>query len=342
MKVLLTGSGGYIGIVTAPYLMERGHEVVGVDTGYYESGWLYHSGQRQPQLIVQDIRRLTAEDLAGFDAVVHMAELSNDPLGQLNRELTFQINHQGSVTLAQAAKAAGVTRFVYMSSCSVYGIGEEGEIKTEESAVNPQTAYAECKVLVERDLAQMADDDFSPVFLRNATAFGPSPRQRFDVVLNNLAGLAWTTGKIAMISDGTPWRPLVHILDIAHAVACALEAPREAIHNQIFNVGDSRHNYRVREIAEIVAEVFPGCELTFGRNDGDNRSYRVDFNKIATRLPGFACRYDAKAGAQQLRAVFERIGMTREIFEAPPYTRLKMLRHLIATHQLDAELFWRS
>ncbi|WP_322489092.1 SDR family oxidoreductase [Chloroflexus sp.] len=342
MKALLTGSGGYIGIVTAPYLMERGHEVVGVDTGYYESGWLYHSGQRQPQLIVQDIRRLTAEDLAGFDAVIHMAELSNDPLGQLNRELTFQINHQGSVTLAQAAKAAGVTRFVYMSSCSVYGIGEEGEIKTEESAVNPQTAYAECKVLVERDLAQMADDDFSPVFLRNATAFGPSPRQRFDVVLNNLAGLAWTTGKIAMISDGTPWRPLVHILDIAHAVACALEAPREAIHNQIFNVGDSRHNYRVREIAEIVAEVFPGCELTFGRNDGDNRSYRVDFNKIATRLPGFACRYDAKAGAQQLRAVFERIGMTREIFEASPYTRLKMLRHLIATNQLDAELFWRS
>ncbi|ABY34444.1 MAG TPA: NAD-dependent dehydratase [Chloroflexus aurantiacus] len=342
MKVLLTGSGGYIGIVTAPYLIERGHEVVGVDTGYYESGWLFHSGQRQPALIVQDIRRLTVSDLVGFDAVVHMAELSNDPLGQLNRELTFQINHQGSVKLAQAAKAAGVTRFVYMSSCSVYGIGEEGEIKTEESPVNPQTAYAECKVLVERDLAQLADDSFSPVFLRNATAFGPSPRQRFDVVLNNLAGLAWTTGKIAMVSDGTPWRPLVHILDIAHAVACALEAPREAIHNQVFNVGDSRYNYRVREIAEIVAEVFPGCELTFGRNDGDNRSYRVDFSKIATRLPGFACRYDAVAGARQLRAVFERIGMTREIFEAPPYTRLKMLRHLIATNQLDAELFWRS
>ncbi|PMP87235.1 MAG: NAD-dependent dehydratase, partial [Chloroflexus aggregans] len=332
----------YIGIVTAPYLMERGHEVVGVDTGYYESGWLYHSGLPQPQLIVKDIRRLTTADLVGFDAVVHMAELSNDPLGQLNRELTFQINHQGSVNLAKAAKAAGITRFVYMSSCSVYGIGEEGEIKTEESPVNPQTAYAECKVLVEHDLAQMADDNFSPVFLRNATAFGPSPRQRFDVVLNNLSGLAWTTGKIAMTSDGMPWRPLVHILDIAHAVACALEAPREAIHNQIFNVGDSRYNYRVREIAEIVAEVFPGCELTFGRNDADNRSYRVDFTKIATRLPGFACRYDASAGARQLRAVFERIGMTREIFEAPPYTRLKMLRHLIATNQLDAELFWRS
>lgn len=342
MNVLLTGSGGYIGIVTAPYLIERGHQVVGVDTGYYESGWLFHSGQRQPALIVQDIRRLTVRDLVGFDAVVHMAELSNDPLGQFNRELTFQINHQGSVKLAQAAKAAGVTRFVYMSSCSVYGIGEEGEIKTEESPVNPQTAYAECKVLVEHDLAQLADDSFSPVFLRNATAFGPSPRQRFDVVLNNLAGLAWTTGKIAMVSDGTPWRPLVHILDIAQAVACALEAPREAIHNQVFNVGDSRYNYRVREIAEIVAEVFPGCELTFGRNDGDNRSYRVDFSKIATRLPGFACRYDAVAGARQLRDIFERIGMTREIFEAPPYTRLKMLRHLIATRQLDAELFWRS
>jgi nucleoside-diphosphate-sugar epimerase len=229
-----------------------------------------------------------------------------------------------------------------MSSCSVYGVGDEGEVKDERSAPRPQTAYAECKVYVERDMAPLADDSFSPTFLRNATAFGPSPRQRFDVVLNNLAGLAWTTGKIAMTSDGTPWRPLVHILDIADAIACVLAAPREAIHNELFNVGDSAQNYRVREIAAIVAEIFPGCELSFGSNDADNRSYRVAFEKINTRLPGFRCTRDARVGARQLRELFERIGMSDELFKAPPYTRLKMLQQLIATGQLDDDFFWRS
>jgi nucleoside-diphosphate-sugar epimerase len=341
MKVLLTGSGGYIGIVTAPVLMARGHEVVGLDTGYYESGWLYHGVSAAPRLMVKDIRQITEEDLAGFDAVVHMAELSNDPLGQLNPEITYQINHQGSIHLAKMARAAGVSRFIYMSSCSVYGVGEPGEIKTEESPVNPQTAYADCKTLVERDLPPLADAGFAPTFLRNATAYGPSPRQRFDVVLNNLSGLAWTTGRIAMTSDGTPWRPLVHILDIAEAIACVLAAPRELVHNQIYNVGDTRHNYQVREIAEIVAETFPGCELSFGQGDKDNRSYRVSFDKIADQLPGFACKHDARAGARQMREVFERIGMSREIFESPPYTRLKMLQQLIRTEQLDGDLFWR-
>jgi nucleoside-diphosphate-sugar epimerase len=342
MKVLLTGSGGYIGIVTAPVLMQRGHEVVGIDSGFYQSGWLYNGVARIPHTIQKDIRTITADDLAGFDAVVHMAELSNDPLGQLNPDITYKINHQGSVALARAAKAAGVTRFIYMSSCSVYGIGEEGEVKSEESLPRPQTAYAECKVLVERDLAPLADDSFSPTFLRNATAFGPSPRQRFDVVLNNLSGLAWTTKRIAMTSDGTPWRPLVHILDIADAIACVLAAPQDAIHNEIFNVGDSAQNYRVREIAEIVAAAFPGCELSFGTNDADNRSYRVDFSKINTQLPGFKCTRDASVGARQLREVFERIGMTKELFEAPPYTRLKMLQQLIGTSQLDADFFWKA
>jgi nucleoside-diphosphate-sugar epimerase len=342
MKILLTGSGGYIGIVTAPVLMQRGHEVVGVDTGFYQSGWLYHGVPQIPHTIQKDIRQITADDLAGFDAVVHMAELSNDPLGQLNPDITYKINHQGSIALAKAAKEAGVSRFVYMSSCSVYGIGEEGEVKSEDSTPRPQTAYAECKVLVERDLAPLAGDSFSPTFLRNATAFGPSPRQRFDVVLNNLSGLAWTTGRIAMTSDGTPWRPLVHILDIADAIACVLAAPQEAIHNQIFNVGDSRQNYRVREIAEIVAGAFPGCELSFGTNDADNRSYRVDFTKINTRLPGFQCTRDARVGAEQLRAVFEQIGMTKELFEAPPYTRLKMLQQLIGTSQINSDFFWKA
>lgn len=342
MKVLLTGSGGYIGIITAPVLVQAGHEVIGIDSGFYQSGWLYNGVDRIPHTIYKDIRSITAEDLAGFDAVVHMAELSNDPLGQLNPTLTYAINHKGSLALATAARAAGVKRFVYMSSCSVYGIGEEGEVKTEDSPPSPQTAYAECKVLVEHDLATLADSTFSPTFLRNATAFGPSPRQRFDVVLNNLAGLAWTTGRITMTSDGTPWRPLVHILDIADAVACVLAAPVEAIHNQVFNVGDSNQNYRVREIAEIVASAFPGCALSFGTSDADNRSYRVDFTKIATQLPGFRCTRDAAFGARQLRAVFERIGMTAEIFQAAPYTRLKMLQQLIATGQLDADFFWKA
>lgn len=342
MKVLLTGSGGYIGIATAPVLMGRGHDVTGMDSGFYQSGWLYNGVKQLPRTIQQDIRTITAEDLAGYDAVVHMAELSNDPLGQLNPTITYKINHEGSVALAKAAKAAGVSRFIYMSSCSVYGIGEEGEVKTEESLSRPQTAYAECKVYVERDVAPLADDSFSPTFLRNATAFGPSPRQRFDVVLNNLSGLAWTTGKIAMTSDGTPWRPLVHILDIADAIGCVLAAPQAAIHNQIFNVGDSAQNYRVREIAEIVAEAFPGCELSFGTNDADNRSYRVSFDKINSQLPGFACKRDARVGAAQMREVFERIGMTDELFKAAPYTRLKMLQQLISTKQLDDDFFWRA
>lgn len=342
MQVLLTGSGGYIGIVTAPALMARGHEVTGLDTGFYQSGWLYHGLPAIPRTIIRDIRTITAADLAGYDAVVHMAELSNDPLGQLNPTITYRINHQGSVALARAAREAGVSRFVYMSSCSVYGVGEEGEVKTEESILRPQTAYAECKALVERDLAPLAGDTFSPTFLRNATAFGPSPRQRFDVVLNNLAGLAWTTGAISMTSDGTPWRPLVHVLDIADAIGCVLEAPREAVHNQVFNVGDSAQNYRVREIAAVVAEAFPGCALRLGSTDADNRSYRVAFDKIRAHLPGFRCTRDARAGAEQLRAVFERVGMTAELFQAPPYTRLKMLQQLIASGQLDADLFWRS
>lgn len=342
MKVLLTGSGGYIGIVTAPVLMARGHEVVGLDSGFYQSGWLYNGVPELPRTIQKDIRSITPDDLAGFDAVVHMAELSNDPLGQLNPDITYKINHQGSIALAKTAKAAGVKRFVYMSSCSVYGIGEEGEVKDETSTPRPQTAYAECKVLVERDLPPLAESGFSPTFLRNATAFGASPRQRFDVVLNNLSGLAWTTGRIAMTSDGTPWRPLVHILDIADAISCVLAAPQEAIHNQIFNVGDSAQNYRVREIAQIVADAFPGCELTFGTNDADNRSYRVDFTKINTQLPGFKCSRDARVGAEQLRSVFERISMSKELFESAPYTRLKMLQHLIGTSQIDNDFFWKA
>ncbi len=341
MRVLITGTEGYIGAVLAPVLSDRGHEIVGLDTGFYRDGWLYNTRTtRLPLCINKDIRNITEADLHNFDAVVHLAELSNDPLGQHNPEVTYEINHLGTVALAKKCKKAGIVRFIYTSSCSVYGIGN-GDLKTEESEPNPQTVYAICKVLVEQDLSALAGDDFSPTFLRNATAYGPSPRMRFDLVLNNLAGLAWTAKEIRLTSDGTPWRPLVHVLDICHAIACALEAPRESVHKQIFNVGNTKENYRVREIAQIVSQIFPGCTLTLGAPDGDQRSYRVSFEKISAQLPGFHCEYDAIQGASQLRELFERITLTREDFAFRAYTRLRQLEHLIKTQQIDERFFWR-
>ena len=247
----------------------------------------------------------------------------------------------GSVALAQKCQEVGIPRFVYTSSCSVYGVAADQNV-TEKSPTNPQTAYAKCKVLVERDVAALAGDGFSPTFLRNATAFGASPRMRFDIVLNNLAGLAWTTKEIKMTSDGTPWRPLVHVLDICDAISGSLAAPRDVIHNQVFNVGDNAQNYRVREIAEVVAEVFPGCQLSFGANTGDNRSYRVNFDKINSQLPGFRCRRDLRLGARELRALFEKINLTREMFEFRAFTRLKQLEYLLRTGQVDEHFFWKQ
>ena len=343
MKLLVTGVEGYIGCLLAPLLQSRGHEVLGLDTGYYRDGWLFSDRKLVPgfpRFINRDIRQIEAEDLRGIDAVVHLAELSNDPLGDNNPEVTFQINHLASVRLAGLAKAAGVKRFVYTSSCSVYGVANGEQALTETSPTDPQTAYARCKTLVERDVGQLASKDFSPTFLRNATAYGASPRMRFDIVLNNLCGIAATTGKISMTSDGSPWRPLVHLLDICEAICCALDAPRDAIHNEIFNVGHDADNFQVREIAQIVADVYPGCELSFGPAGGDNRSYRVSFAKIHAQLPGFRCNWDARKGAQQLRDVFQRIGLDRERFEARPFTRLKQLKYLLTSGQIDERFFW--
>jgi nucleoside-diphosphate-sugar epimerase len=343
MRIFVTGTDGYIGCQLASMLLERGHHVTGLDTGYYRDGWLYHDrAARFPACLNKDIRHITVRDIKGFDAIVHLAELSNDPLGQHNPAITHQINHAGSVNLAKMAIEAGITRFVYASSCSVYGVGDGDDFKTEESAVNPQTAYAKCKVLVEQDVSALARPEFSPTFLRNATAYGPSPRMRFDIVLNNLAGLAWTTREIRMTSDGTPWRPLVHVRDIVHAVICTLAADRQTVHNQVFNVGSTAENYRVRDIAQIVADAFPGCSLTVGTIDSDNRSYRVNFDKIHHKLPGFRCGWTAADGAKELRELFERINLTAEMFGFPAFTRLRELEHLTRTGQLDGELFWKA
>jgi nucleoside-diphosphate-sugar epimerase len=340
MKIFVTGTEGYLGSLLAPQLMRQGHEVTGADTGYYKEGWLFNDVLPRPRTLCRDIREIAPEDLEGHDAVVHMAELSNDPTGELSPHITYAINHQGSVRLAELAKKAGVKRFIYMSSCSVYGVATQ-DFVDENSPVNPQTAYAICKTFVERDVKRLADDNFSPTFLRNATAYGASPRMRFDIVLNNLCGFAATVGEIRMTSDGTPWRPLVHGLDIAKAIQMVLGAPRDAIHNEVLNVGDTFHNYRVKEIAEVIAGVFTGCRLSFGASGSDNRSYRVSFDKIRSVLPGFSCEWDARRGAEQLHALFARIQFTAEQFNARPFTRLKMLEHLLRTGQIDADFFWR-
>lgn len=340
MRVLVTGTEGYLGCLTAQELLRAGHEVVGVDTGYYKYGWLYPGLDLVPETLALDIRRLEARHFDGVDAVVHMAELSNDPIGDLIGDITFDINHHGSVHVAEQARAAGVDRFVYMSSCSVYGVAD-GTVD-ESSPVSPQTSYARCKALVERDLSAMAGDDFSPTFLRNATAFGASPRMRFDIVLNNLAGLAWTEKRIAMTSDGTPWRPLVHALDIAKAIRMTLESPRERVHGEIFNVGSEANNYQVREVAEIVAAEFPGCELSFGDPSADNRSYRVAFDHIREVLPGYDTDWDAKAGAAQLHRIFESIDMDAATFTGRGHTRLKQIEYLMRTHQVDSSLYWAA
>lgn len=344
MKILVTGTEGYIGARLAPWLHDHGHVVVGLDAGFYRDGCLYLDPlglKVGPRTFYKDLRTVTAADFEGFDAVIHLAELSNDPLGQNRPEITFRINHEGSVRIAEAAKQAGVRRFVYASSCSVYGIGT-GDFLDESAPTNPQTAYAQCKVMVERDLAPMADQDFSVVFLRNATAYGPSPRMRFDIVLNDLCALAWTQRKIAMVSDGSPWRPIVHIEDICEAMRCAVEAPAEAINGQAFNVGRDGENFRIREIADIVAGAFPGCEVSAGPPSKDNRSYRVSFAKISTRLPGYEARWTAQRGAEELRRLFERTEFSREVYEFRAFTRLKQLKYLQRTGQIDDDLFWSA
>jgi nucleoside-diphosphate-sugar epimerase len=293
-------------------------------------------------LIARDIRDVRRDDLAGVDAVVHLAALSNDPVGDLNPECTYEINHRASLGLARLAREAGVRRFLFSSSCSVYGASSPDDILDEEAAFAPITPYAESKVAVERDLLRLADDEFSPTFLRNATVYGVSPRLRGDVVVNNLVGWAVTTGKVALKSDGTPWRPLVHVEDVCRAFAALLEAPREVVHSQAFNVGRQDENYRIREVAEIVQRAVPGSELSFAEGAGpDPRCYRVDFSKIARMVPGFRPTWSVERGVNQLRDAFIAVGLTRADLEGARYSRVKALLCLLQQGRVDTDLRWK-
>ncbi len=339
MKILLTGSRGYIGPVMAPMLVQAGHEVVGVDTDLYRRS-TFGRWEETIRTMVKDVRALEHADLRGFDAVVHLAALSNDPLGDLNPQLTYDINHLASVRLAALAKEAGVTRFVFASSCSNYGAAGDAPVN-EDSQLNPVTAYGISKVRVEQDVAKLADGSFTPTFLRCATAYGASPRLRFDVVLNNLVAWAFASGKVFLKSDGTPWRPIVHIEDISRAFLATLQAPREVVHAQAFNVGRNDQNYRIREIAEIVKETVPGSEVSFATDAGpDKRNYRADFTKIQRALPSFQPQWDARKGAKQLYEAYKEIGLKLEDFEGPRYRRIDQLKSLIGSGNLGADLRW--
>lgn len=337
MRVLLTGHQGYLGTVMAPVLSAAGHDVAGLDSGLFADCVLGPAPQDPPGLAV-DLRDVTLSDLAGFDAVIHLAALSNDPLGALAPELTYDINHRAAVRLARLARDAGVTRFLYASTCSVYGVSGGDALVDEDAPLRPVTPYAESKVRVEDDLHVLADDDFSPVFLRNATAFGFSPRLRADIVLNNLVGHAHLTGEIRVLSDGTPWRPLAHAQDIAEAFLAMLTAPRDAIHARAFNVGSEQNNLTVADIANEVAEAIPGSRvLITGETGGDPRSYRVDFSRIRAAVPGFDARWTVKAGAVELAEAYRRHGLTDADFRHR-FTRLAWLSERRAESVIDATL----
>jgi len=337
MKVLLTGHRGYIGVEMVTALRAAGHEVVGLDTGFYDACDFERAPDEIPELKI-DLRDVTAAHCRWFDAVAHMGALSNDPLGDLNKDLTYDINLHASVRLAKAAKEAGVSRYLFSSSCSLYGAGGDGFLD-ETAAFNPVTAYGESKVRVEQEVSKLADAKFAPVYLRNATAYGVSRRLRADIVVNNLVGHAVTTGKVLLQSDGTPWRPLVHIGDIIHAFICCLSAPVDAIHNQAFNVGRQSENFRIREVAELVAQVVPNAEVTFAPGASpDTRNYRVDFRKIETKLPGYKPSWTLKKGIEELYNAYTRHHLSKDEWLGPRYYRLKTIKGLQEKGVIDADL----
>jgi len=341
MRVLVTGNLGYIGTVLTPMMQSAGFDVVGLDSDLY-AACNFGAPPQPVETMFRDIRDVERADLQGFDAVVHLAGLSNDPLGDLNPALTFEINYHASVRLARLAKEAGVERFVFSSSCSVYGAAGEA-LLDEDAAFNPVTPYGRSNVLAEQELSLLADENFSPIFLRNATAYGFSPFLRFDLVLNNLVAWALTTGRIFLKSDGTPWRPLVHVEDIARAFIAALRARRSQIHNRAFNVGRTSENYRIRDLARIVADAVPGCRMeTAADAEPDQRTYRVSCDKITRELPSFRPTWKAIQGAQQLYEAYRRIGLAADEFEGPRYKRVAHIQVLLASGRLDETLRWKA
>jgi nucleoside-diphosphate-sugar epimerase len=337
MRILLTGHKGYIGAVAGPVLLASGHEVVGLDTDLFAGCEFGRLAQEIPE-IIKDLRDLTRKDLEGFDGVIHFAALSNDPLGNLDPDVTHSINHRASVRLAELAKQAGVKRFVFSSSCSTYGAAGD-DFLDEKAALNPVTAYAESKVWVERDLAPMADKSFSPTYMRNATAYGASPRLRLDIVLNDFVASALITGKVCIKSDGTPWRPIVHIRDIIGAALAVLEAPREAVHNEIFNVGQTEENYHISELADMVTGIVPGSKIEYAAGGGpDKRCYRVSCDKIRRMVPGFKPQWTARKGAQELYESYRTVGMKAD--DVKRFTRITHIQDLMKSGKLDASLRW--
>lgn len=342
MRVFLTGHNGYIGTIMTPLLLEAGHEVVGLDSDLFRNCAFDEAGIVNVPSMNKDVRDIGVNDLIGFDAVIHLANLSNDPLGNLDPNLTYEINHLGSVKLAEKAKEAGVPRFLFSSSCSTYGAAGSDPV-TEEAEFNPVTPYGRAKVLAERDLMPLADDNFSPTYLRNATAYGMSPMIRFDLVLNNLVAWAITTGKIFIKSDGTPWRPIVHIEDISRAFLAVLEADRERIHNEAFNVGRSDENYQIRDIADFVGEVVPNCSVDYAEGGSpDKRSYQVDFSKIERVLPEFKPTWTARKGTEEVYNALKDSGITPEEFEGSRYRRIHTIKNLLKDGKLGRDLRWNT
>ncbi len=341
MKIVMTGHDGYLGSVMGPWLMDRGHEVVGLDTGYFHSCTLVPS-QREVPARWKDLRDVEPGDLRGFDAVVHLAALSNDPLGDLDPRLTDEINCEATVRVALAAREAGVRRFLFSSSCIMYGMSALATV-TEESPLAPRTPYAVSKADSERALSELATREFSPVALRNGTVYGISPRMRFDTVLNNLVACAAATGRVVVNGDGAPWRPVMHIEDVAAAFQAALEAPIEAVHNQAFNVGDDRVNHQIRTLAETVARVVPGCEVEYRKApEADQRTYKTDFSKIRRMLPSFRVRHAIEAGVLALYEAYRASGLTQAGFTGNRFVRLRWLRHLLSSGQVDGRLRWTA